>query len=75
MENKTTNPNFFTGFTDGEGNFSVSISKNKKLNTGFQITQSFRINLHIKDYAVLVLTQKKLKVGEIYKTGTVAILK
>jgi hypothetical protein len=66
---------FITGFVDGEGCFSVNISKDKKRNTGFQITQSFRINLHRKDSAVLVLIQKKLKVGKIYKTGTAVNIK
>ena len=64
---------FITGFCDGEGSFSINVIKNKKYKTGFQVTQSFRINLHVKDSAVLVLIQKILKVGKIYKTGTVAI--
>jgi len=67
------NPLFITGFSDGEGSFSIKVIKNKEYKTGFRVTQSFRINLHVKYYAVLVLIQKILIVGKIYKTGTVAI--
>ena len=69
------NPYFVTRFTDAEGCFSVHISEDKKRNTGFQVTKFFRIHLHLKDYAVLVLIQKKLKVGKIYKTERTATLK
>ena len=46
-------PDFITGFTDGEGFFGISISKNDKLKTGWQIQLRFIIGVHIKDTLLL----------------------
>ena len=51
---KGLNPNFITGFTDGDGSFSVVISKNNN-DTGapYKIQPVYTIGLHIKDKALL----------------------
>ena len=40
---------WITGFTDGEGCFIVSITRNKNLNVGWEIRLFFKINLHERD--------------------------
>lgn len=46
-------PWFVTGFTDAEGCFTVSLTKNPKLSLGWQVRVSFEITLHKKDLALL----------------------
>ena len=47
------NPNFISGFIDGEGCFSLYISKNDKLKIGWRVKLSFIIELHGKDLPLL----------------------
>jgi len=68
IENKSSNENMawlFTGFSDGEANFYLSILKNDKSNIGFSVQLSFEINLHKKDKATLELFQSFLGIGVI----------
>jgi len=54
LNNKySLNPSFITGFIDGEGSFIVSILKNPRYNTGWEVQASFSISLHKKDLALL----------------------
>ena len=46
-------PNFVSGFIDGEGSFSVTFIKDKSYKSGWQIKTSFSIGLHKKDLALL----------------------
>lgn len=48
----------FSGFTDGEGNFSITLDRN-------YIRFRFKINLHIDDLEVLKVIKSKLKIGRI----------
>ena len=67
-------PHFVTGFVDGEGSFVVSISKSKKLQTGWDVRPSFQIDLHKKDLPLIKSTKSYFKdVGHIYinKKGNV----
>ena len=57
-ENFKLDPWGVSGFADGESCFHVSIIKNNKLKTGFQVKLSFTITLYIKDSAVLALIKK-----------------
>jgi len=43
------NPNWIVGFIDGEGCFHVSISKNKSMKLGYQVSLEFSITQHIRD--------------------------
>lgn len=49
---------WFSGFTDGEGNFSITLDR------GY-IRFRFKINLHIDDLQVLNLIKSKLNIGRI----------
>ena len=49
---------WFSGFTDGEGNFSIFLDK-------VYIRFRFKINLHIDDIEVLKTIQSKLNIGRI----------
>ena len=57
------NPWFWTGFTDAEGCFSVSLSKNSKLNIGWRVKLVFSIAIHKKDKALLEKLLDYLGVG------------
>lgn len=51
------NPNFVSGFTDGEGSFIISITKAPEHKIGLRVKAIFRINLHKKDLDLLKLIQ------------------
>lgn len=54
FNNKNTfylNPNYITGFVDGEGCFSISIFKDNR--TGWAVKPIFSISLHNKDVKLL----------------------
>lgn len=62
-----SHPDFITGFTDGEGFFGISISKNNKLKSGWQIQLRFVIGVHIKDVFVLEQIKDYFGVGITFK--------
>lgn len=62
-------PYYITGFTDGEGCFSISIFKDSRMSTGWQVKPIYKISLHNRDKTLLILIQKSLGVGKIYKHG------
>lgn len=62
------NPWFITGFTDGDGSFSVSIAK-KKSGLGWKIQPTFTVGLDPKDLDLLVQIKAYFKVGKIYTSG------
>ena len=66
-------PLWITGFTDGEGCFTISINRNPKLKIGWRIKQFFKISLHKKDKALLEYIQNYLGVGNIIKHGPQSI--
>uniref|UniRef100_UPI0030DF1BFC hypothetical protein n=1 Tax=Dematophora necatrix TaxID=2751867 RepID=UPI0030DF1BFC len=70
---KTLNPWFITGFTDGEGYFSIGISKNKN-KVGWQVKLEFGISLHEKDRALLEDIQKYFSTGNIFIHPTQKII-
>ena len=47
------NPWFITGFTDGEGCFTIGVVKNKKYKVGLTVKLRFKIGLHVKDRPLL----------------------
>ena len=47
------NPQFITGFADGEWCFGIIIFRDKKLNTGWKVQLFFQIVLHEKDKCLL----------------------
>lgn len=72
FNNKNTfylNPDYLTGFVDGEGCFSLSIYKDARSLTGWQVKPIFSISLHNKDIKLLEAIQRTLKTGKIYKHG------
>jgi hypothetical protein len=54
-----------TGFSDGESSFSVSISKNNKCSTGWQIVPAFTIELKDIDIFLLHRIQEYFGIGKI----------
>ena len=66
------NPWFVTGFTDGDGSFTVSVTK-KKSGTGWKVVPVYTIGLDQKDLDLLVQIKAFFKIGNIYtsKRGVV----
>ena len=65
--NEKLNPNFVTGFADGEACFYVRIGKKKNMKIGWIVEPVFTIRLHIKDVFVLNLIQAYFDgIGKIY---------
>ena len=63
-------PNWLTGFVDGEGSFIISIQKNLNYRTGWSVHISFSISLHKKDQPILELLKAYFGgIGKIYKQG------
>jgi hypothetical protein len=58
-------PWWITGFTDGEGCFSISIRRNKTCKLDWEIKLSFSFSLHKKDKALLENVQSYFGVGSI----------
>jgi len=59
------NPNFVTGFCDGESCFSLMISKNPKHTLGWSVKLVFSIHLHSKEIDLLYLIQRFFGVGNV----------
>lgn len=68
MSQYLLNPNFVTGFTDGEGCFLIIIRKNPRMKTGRRVETRFALSLHKKDLTILQLIQNYFNgVGNINK--------
>lgn len=59
-------PDYIAGFIDGEGCFSISISKHPQKTTGFDPRLNFEIELRDDDLPILQSIQKTLECGRIY---------
>lgn len=59
------NPQWVTGFVDGEGCFTVAISMNKLYRIGWQVKPSFKIKLHIRDKDLLDRIRLFFNVGTV----------
>lgn len=66
-------PNYITGFTDGEGCFTVSIASNSRYKTGYKIKVTFQIGLHINDITLLEQIKLFFGVGYITKLGAESV--
>lgn len=61
-------PWFITGFSDGEGCFTLSFVDSKQLKVGWMVKLRFQISLHEKDIALLKEIKNYLGgVGKIYR--------
>ena len=56
----TINPGVWSGLIDGEGSFSIIITKNKARKLGWRAELKFQIGLHTKDLNLLYLLQQHL---------------
>ncbi len=55
---------------DGEGCFTLNVSKNNELSTGWRVQPVFKIGLHSKDLDILKSIQEFFGVGKIYKQNS-----
>lgn len=63
-------PNWLTGFVDGEGCFYVNTKKAKTALTGFQVIMTFSISQHVRDEVLLTKFIDYLGCGSIEKVST-----
>lgn len=56
---------YITGFTDGEGTFSVSFNRRSKLKTKIEVRPSFSISQHKRSRKILEMIQNHFKCGGI----------
>lgn len=65
IKNYKINPWFVTGFTDGEGSFSVSIYIEKKIKgrLGWVVKPNFQISLNSRDINLLLKLQEFFSCG------------
>ncbi len=66
IQRKKLNPNYVSGFIDGEGSFSVSIGKHKTLKRGFEVRPEFEIELRKDDQEILERLLVTIGIGRIY---------
>lgn len=59
----TLQPNWISGFVDGEGTFYVGINANKTMSIGYQVLPEFRVVQHEKDIQVLHAIKSYFKCG------------
>ena len=57
------NPNWISGFVDGEGTFYIGIYKNEKTSVGYQVLPEFRVVQHAKNMKVLYALKKYFGCG------------
>jgi hypothetical protein len=57
------NPNWVTGFTDGEGTFYIGINQNSTMSIGYQVLPEFRIVQHQRDIKLLYELKKFFQAG------------
>ena len=53
-------PGVWSGLIDGEGSFSIIVSKNETRKLGLRVELKFQIGLHTKDLNLLYLLQQYL---------------
>ncbi len=58
-------PWYVTGLVEGEGTFSVSFNRRRKLRVGIETRPSFSITLHQRDVTVLKAVQEFFRCGAI----------
>ena len=49
---------YITGFTDGEGCFSISFSKREKMKLGIEIRPSFSVSQHRRNKEIILYVKK-----------------
>ena len=59
------NPNYVTGFTDGEGCFLINVRPKPNRKNGYGVELSYRINLHLRDRELLLRIQNFFCVGRL----------
>ena len=67
------NPNYITGFTDGEGCFFIGLYSDSNYKVGYRVKASFQIGLHQKDFPLLEQIQSYFGVGKITKHGAESV--
>ena len=72
-ETSKLDPNWVTGFVDGEGCFACSIIKNKNSKLGWMIQPCLKLTQHVRDKTVLYEIQNYLGVGHVTRQGPNAV--
>jgi hypothetical protein len=65
-DNTKLNPWFVTGFSDGESCFIISVQKNLKMKTGWEVRACFSLGLHPRDQRLIEQLQSFFGVGKVF---------
>jgi hypothetical protein len=60
-------PNWISGFVNGEGNFDVRVTQQSTNKIGYKVQLRFRISQHQRDIRLMEVLSKYLGSGKIYK--------
>ena len=75
QEDSKLDPNWVTGFIDGDGCLHISIVEDIKTKTSWRVRPHFKIGTHIKDIVLMEDIKKFFKVGSInLKHGSKSIM-
>ena len=66
IQRKKLNPNYVSGFIDGEGSFSVTIGKHKTLRRKVLVLPEFEIEVRADDRLILERIMVTIGCGRIY---------
>jgi hypothetical protein len=64
------NPNWFSGFVDGEGFFYVKSNKNNNYSVGYSVSMIFSVSQHVRDEVLLTKFIEYLGCGRIERAST-----
>ena len=67
IEDSTLPPYWVTGFTDGEGTFSLKVSKSSSTRSGYNVVPEFKIELHNREIMLLRRIHAFFGVGIIHE--------
>jgi len=67
MTKSQIDPNWISGFVDGEGTFYVGINKHEEMSAGWQVLPEFRVVQHQKDIKLLYKIKEYLGCGTVRK--------
>ena len=69
MKDKSINPEYLSGFVDGEGSFVVSIFPRKRCPSGLEVLPSFSVSQSEKRSRILFLIKRYFNCGTIRSGG------
>jgi len=74
ISNSSINKNWLIGFIEAEGCFICLVRKNITHLIGFQVTLSFNLSQHTRDFNLMIQIKEFLGLGKIYENNSIVNL-